>query len=429
MRINGSHKVKISWDVGWEDLYDSSVLSLIVSNMVVLIWALLARWPVGVVMWVYWAQSVVIGIFWFFRILTYTNLFNVFDLTWIGRLGSGIFFLCYYMGFHLVYAGFFLSGTFFERPKGPLLIEAIVIFACLFSVEQFNSFRKEMRVDRQKQVDIKAFKTFPYLRIIPMHLTIFIGGALSDFGLGGQYTLLVFLLLKTAADVIMSIQQKKGFVISNIDTKGGLLDFMRTANPDEIVLPGGRTILRADDPELFKKLKAVEELPEDVRIKVYNKLLSQGGQPEIVKNDLQSSPAQVKTECRCNEVDFLSGPEAQEYAESHLVFVSAVQGGAKFVYECPRTRKRWIKVLDSLLAEPKDDRDVICRCREVENLEGEQAYRYAKIHLKVLRSDGGWETTYECPYTGRRYIMDFTQMADSDIERFARLRVLREKQP
>ena len=41
---------------------------------------------------------------------------------------------------------------------------------------------------------------FPYLRILPMHLTIIVGGAIGSAGTGA---LLFFLVLKTIADVIM----------------------------------------------------------------------------------------------------------------------------------------------------------------------------------------------------------------------------------
>jgi len=55
--------------VHWEDLCEPSVLSLIFSNVVVIIWALWEGWSLAVVMWVYWIQSIIIGFFWFLRIL------------------------------------------------------------------------------------------------------------------------------------------------------------------------------------------------------------------------------------------------------------------------------------------------------------------------------------------------------------------------
>lgn len=52
---------------------------------------------------------------------------------------------------------------------------------------------------------------FPYARIIPMHLTIIFGGMLSEWTFAAKTTLALFMLLKTFADVIMHVVEKKGF--------------------------------------------------------------------------------------------------------------------------------------------------------------------------------------------------------------------------
>lgn len=52
---------------------------------------------------------------------------------------------------------------------------------------------------------------FPNARIIPMHLTILFGGILSGGTLKGKMTLALFMVLKTFADVIMHIVEKKDF--------------------------------------------------------------------------------------------------------------------------------------------------------------------------------------------------------------------------
>jgi hypothetical protein len=49
---------------------DLSLWALIVSNLTVILWALIEGWPLAIIMWVYWSQSVTIGILWFFKILT-----------------------------------------------------------------------------------------------------------------------------------------------------------------------------------------------------------------------------------------------------------------------------------------------------------------------------------------------------------------------
>lgn len=49
---------------------DLSLWALIGSNLVTIVWALIANWSLAVIIWVYWVQSVTIGILWFFKILS-----------------------------------------------------------------------------------------------------------------------------------------------------------------------------------------------------------------------------------------------------------------------------------------------------------------------------------------------------------------------
>ena len=55
---------------------------------------------------------------------------------------------------------------------------------------------------------------FPYARIIPMHITIIAGGFLEkSVGVTFQAnaTLVLFMLLKTLADIIMHTVERRGF--------------------------------------------------------------------------------------------------------------------------------------------------------------------------------------------------------------------------
>ncbi|MHC4109626.1 MAG: DUF6498-containing protein, partial [Planctomycetota bacterium] len=49
---------------------DLSLWALIISNLIVIVWALIEGWQFAIVVWVYWSQSVAIGALWFFKILT-----------------------------------------------------------------------------------------------------------------------------------------------------------------------------------------------------------------------------------------------------------------------------------------------------------------------------------------------------------------------
>ncbi|MBV6396582.1 MAG: hypothetical protein HFACDABA_02182 [Anaerolineales bacterium] len=56
------------------------------------------------------------------------------------------------------------------------------------------------------------------------------------------------------------------------------------------------------------------------------------------------------------------------------------------------------------------DSGIICRCAEIEELNGREAQDYAKRHLRKVRVDGQtWEIEFECVNTSIKFIMDFPQ--------------------
>ena len=198
---------------------DLSVWSLIISNFVVIVWAIIEGWSLATVMWIYWTQSVSIGIFWFIKILTLKD-FSTKNFEIKGPFGeankatkqtkirTGLFFLFHYNSFHLVYALFIIS-LMKSRPTLP------VIFAGgIFFLNQLFSFLYERKELGEEKQNIGKVFAFPYTRIVPMHFTILIGGILQDeagISIEGKPILLLFLLLKTIADVGMYVRLKRGF--------------------------------------------------------------------------------------------------------------------------------------------------------------------------------------------------------------------------
>jgi hypothetical protein len=164
---------------------DLSLWALIISNLIVIVWALIEGWQFAIVVWVYWSQSVAIGV----KPTTDTKSHTAF------------FFLAHYGFFHLGYA-FFL---FIELK--PVRVGPILFMAVLFLVYQCFSFFYNRKWEGKQKPNIGKMMSFPYARIIPMHIIILFGGILS----GGKMTLALFMLLKTFADVIMHVVEKKGF--------------------------------------------------------------------------------------------------------------------------------------------------------------------------------------------------------------------------
>jgi len=179
----------------------STSTSLITANIVILILALVQSWSVPLILWTYWLQSVIIGIFQFFKILRLKD-FSVEGVTMNGQpvkktKGTKIqlaFFFAFHFGiFHFGYM-MFLMGN--EKPENFLY--SMGISAAIFFANHLYSFKQHKEDTTKKPKNIGNIMFFPYFRIIPMHFIIVFGGMF----IGGPVTLIFFTLLKTAADVL-----------------------------------------------------------------------------------------------------------------------------------------------------------------------------------------------------------------------------------
>ena len=212
MDISTSPKDELSKMIRKSFGSDLSLWALIASNLVTIVWALIGGWPLAIIIWVYWSQSVTIGILWFFKILTLKE-FSTKDFKINNRsvkptrgtkIQTAIFFLLHYGFFHFVYA-FFLCVLY-----KAVMIWPILFMAGVFIIYQSFSFFYNKKWEDKQKPNIGKMMFFPYARIIPMHLTIIFGGWMSFGGFGGKMTLLLFMVLKTFADVIMHIVEKRG---------------------------------------------------------------------------------------------------------------------------------------------------------------------------------------------------------------------------
>jgi Na+/H+ antiporter NhaD/arsenite permease-like protein len=184
---------------------DSSAVFLIISNLITIILAVYEKWDLSEIMWIYWGQSVIIGYFNWKRILDLkqfsTSGFRINDQptkpTKKTQKATATFFAVHYGFFHLVYSVFLFDQTrSFSSSTLLFILLCVVIF---FFNHRFSYFHNRER-DMKRTPNIGTIMFFPYLRIIPMHLTIIIG---SSFAKGSSGALILFLGLKTIADLIM----------------------------------------------------------------------------------------------------------------------------------------------------------------------------------------------------------------------------------
>lgn len=200
-------------------------LPLIISNILVLILAIFEGWNIAYLLWSYWFQSVIIGVFHFITILGLKD-FTTTGLTFNGRSvqpnnstkkSVAYFFLMHYGFFHLVYAIFLFvlpallrknthSSPFtFLFGNGRKLFFLSVLIFLAGHLYDFIQQRNKMK----KGVNLGTLLFFPYARIVPMHLCIILAFVLNspnnhvNFKVTPQIFLVLFMLLKTLADVLM----------------------------------------------------------------------------------------------------------------------------------------------------------------------------------------------------------------------------------
>ncbi len=191
--------------------HDWSATTLVASNLITIVFALGQHWSLAVLMWIYWGQSVIIGVFNFVRMWTLKDFTteglkindHPVDPTPAAKRQTAIFFLFHYGFFHLVYGMFLL--TLGKIPRDDM----ISIGACvaMFLANHGFSFRYNREADAARKPNLGTIMFFPYARILPLHLTILFGFVFRT----SAWAVLLFLLLKTVADLIMhAVEHRRG---------------------------------------------------------------------------------------------------------------------------------------------------------------------------------------------------------------------------
>jgi hypothetical protein len=186
---------------------DRSVVVLLLSNLLTIGLAVYQQWDIFVVMWVYWGQSVIIGYFNFRRIRDLKKFstagFMINDQpvkpTPKTQRQTALFFALHYGIFHLVYLGFLSADT---KVAGGFPLFNVLLCIGVFYLNHWFSYRYNREQEQDRVPNIGSIMFYPYIRIIPMHLMIIAG--ITFFG-GSSAALIIFLLMKTAADVAMHV--------------------------------------------------------------------------------------------------------------------------------------------------------------------------------------------------------------------------------
>jgi hypothetical protein len=179
-------------------LSNPSVLFLLAGNLYC-IWYF-QNHPNGfaTIVWIYWFQSIIIGLFNFLFLLTVKNYdaanftMNNKPVTAGSKGCAAWFFLFHYGFFHFVYAIFLLVGLGVKSIDSKLLL----IGVAAFFLESILSFIRQKQMESRVSMPIGTLFFLPYLRIFPMHLMILLP---EIFGWPPS---LLFLGLKMVADLL-----------------------------------------------------------------------------------------------------------------------------------------------------------------------------------------------------------------------------------
>jgi hypothetical protein len=151
------------------------------------------------IIWIFWMQSVLIGLFNFFELITTKNLetkgFKVNDKEVDSVKARGCyswFFLVHYQFFHL---GYFIFLAVDTNWKYIDLVFLKYAFLALL-VNQTVVFIRHKQSYSQHAPNLGFMFFLPYLRIIPMHMMILLPAFL------GWEPSVVFLVLKAVFDII-----------------------------------------------------------------------------------------------------------------------------------------------------------------------------------------------------------------------------------
>jgi hypothetical protein len=203
------------------------IAALLAANLVTIVLAIVENWDPATVIFIYWTQSVIIGIFAVIALLSADTADLAADM---GRLqaeegGSPVvgerhvrfykaaiagFFALHYGLFHWGYYEFIVEGGIF----GPVDFSntGIWVSCGLFFLNHLYSYVYFRGSERQGAEFMTGQFIRPYNRIIPMHMTIIFGSIivviLEMLGFTTVMPVLViFLIIKTRSDIMTHLMK------------------------------------------------------------------------------------------------------------------------------------------------------------------------------------------------------------------------------
>lgn len=201
-------------NASWKDFFSKASLApaywiIIISNLsVFFLPGVNLSIDAATLLWIYLSQSIMIGMvhvlkLWFYKFGEATG-----PAEWKSPRKLAIFFIFHYGFFHFVYS-FFL-------PPSAANWTTVLEGAAVFSFALIWNTIVHYKTENSGEYNANDFMFLPYLRIIPIHIAIIVGGFFS--ALGGTFlpVLVVLMLMKTAMELGMEYFQQLGFSLKKL---------------------------------------------------------------------------------------------------------------------------------------------------------------------------------------------------------------------
>ncbi|MFA5839156.1 MAG: DUF6498-containing protein [Candidatus Margulisiibacteriota bacterium] len=203
----------------YRDLFivkDPTIISLALINLATIYIAYTEKWNVFGILWIYWAQSISIGIISSIKILTIRTKEK---LSW-SEIISSAFLLQFILSFtHFVYAVFIFILSIAYHADPMVIMLAFSSTSIGFFLNHLFSLLYHRRFDKDPNEDLATLRNAPMIRIFPMHITLMLGVGLlllkkanipliGDIALTGNI-LILFMLLKTYVDLAAHVNEHK----------------------------------------------------------------------------------------------------------------------------------------------------------------------------------------------------------------------------
>lgn len=162
-------------------------------------------------LWIYLCQSLLIGLLHFFKLLFYRFAPPSGSSNVMNPKAIALFFLVHFGFFHAVYAMFIPPS----KADWILVVQGAAIFFCSLILTTMQHFSAE----NSGKYKAMEFMFFPYLRIIPIHMAIILGGFMGAVSGNAAPIFYVLVGIKILLELVIEYFHVLGLKMSDVESE------------------------------------------------------------------------------------------------------------------------------------------------------------------------------------------------------------------